>query len=60
MNHDYAHCADFADSCPRKCFRAKLVRDLHNNPNVTGIWISWMHLKGTAECVREDGNHHEG
>lgn len=28
MNHDYSHCAGFSPDCPKKCFRAQLVRDL--------------------------------
>ena len=57
MNHDYAHCADFRESCPMECFRAQLVRDLRANPGVNGIWISYMHFEGTDECVkrRRDG-----
>lgn len=52
MNHDYAHCADFNDDCPKECFRSRLSRDLENVP----IWypVSWMHLKGTEECKKED------
>ena len=52
MNHDYAHCADFKDECPKDCFRAQLVRDLENIP----IWyrVSWMHFKGTEECKKKE------
>lgn len=45
MDHDYAHCADFKDDCPKRCFRAQLVRDLK-----PGDVVSWMHFKGTEEC----------
>lgn len=57
MNHDYAHCLNFREDCPKGCFRAQLVRDLKVNPGVIGIWISWMWFKGTAECMRKDGKH---
>lgn len=52
MNHDYAHCLDFCDDCPKACFRAKLSRDLENIP----IWypVSWMHFKGTEECNKKE------
>ena len=54
MNHDYAHCADFKDDCPKKCFRAELVIDLHRR---TDLWfkpVSWMHFKGTEECKKKE------
>ena len=57
MNHDYAHCLNFREDCPQKCFRAQLVRDLKVNPGVFGIWISWMWFKGAAECMRRDSKH---
>lgn len=47
MNHDYAHCADYTDRCPRKCFRGELVRDLENYKYP----VSWMNLKGSEECL---------
>ena len=57
MNHDYAHCLDFCDDCPKECFRAKLVREMwmYGNlaPYVFNRPISWMHLKGTEECKRK-------
>lgn len=55
MNHDYAHCADFEDDCPKECFRARLARDLENVP--TWYPVSWMHLKGTEECKKEEEKH---
>lgn len=55
MNHDYAHCADFADDCPQECFRAQLVRDLENIPiKPIPYWVSWMHFKGTDDCKRKE------
>lgn len=45
MNHDYAHCSDFTEKCPKSCFRAQLVRDLE-----AGMSVSFMHLKDTSEC----------
>ena len=51
MNHDYAHCLDWKPTCPKKCFRAQLVRDLNRNKiRLHGIPISWVHFKGTDEC----------
>ena len=49
MNHDYAHCADFKETCPMDCFRAHLVRDLKNNPQ---RFTSWIHFRLTddKEC----------
>ena len=58
MNHDYEHCADFKDDCPKKCFRAKLVRDLQRfgklAPYAFNYQISWMHFKGTEECKKKE------
>jgi len=51
MNHDYAHCADYKQSCPQSCFRAQLVKDLKQMPYP--LPVSWMHLEGTDECVKE-------
>lgn len=51
MNHDYAHCADYTDTCPKKCFRGEFVRDLNRRPYP--FPISWMHLEGTEECMKE-------
>ena len=52
MNHDNAHCIDFKDDCPEECYRAQLVRDLEQNyPNMA---VSWMDLKGTEECKRNE------
>ncbi len=52
MNHDYSHCLDFNDSCPKKCFRAELVRDLRSRKDMVGVPVSWMHFKGTDECPK--------
>lgn len=49
MNHDYAHCADYTDDCPKECFRGELVRDLKNMPHP--FPVSWMHLRETDECM---------
>ncbi len=51
MNHDYAHCADYTDRCPKKCFRGALVRDLQRRPYP--LRVSWMHLEETEECMKE-------
>ena len=50
MNHDYAHCRDFKDDCPKGCFRAQLVRDLYERSFSEKIVVSWANLKGTEEC----------
>ena len=52
MNHDYSHCIDYKESCPKECFRAKLVRDLRRRKYMVGVPISWMHFKGTDECLK--------
>ncbi|MBQ3322352.1 MAG: hypothetical protein IJH05_05875 [Firmicutes bacterium] len=51
MNHDYAHCADYEESCPKSCFRGQLVRDLRKSGHYKPV--SWMHLQGTEECEKE-------
>lgn len=48
MNHDYAHCIDFKDDCPKDCFRAQLVRDLEKN--FPTMEVAWMNFKDTFEC----------
>ena len=54
MNHDYAHCLNFRDDCPKECFRAQLMRDLLKRPHLERmIAISWASLKGTEECLRK-------
>lgn len=53
MNHDYAHCMDFEDDCPKECFRAQLARDLAEH----SIWwrgLSYTHFKGTEECKKKE------
>ena len=58
MNHDYAHCADFTEKCPRDCFRAQLERDLKKNrPAYIGMTFSYAMLKGTAECPKKGEAH---
>ena len=54
MNHDYAHCADWKPDCPEQCFRGQLVIDLHKRQDLCGVPMSWAHLKGTDECIKED------
>lgn len=51
MNHDYAHCADFTEKCPKSCFRAQLVRDLKQNAmQYIGVPMSYMFMRGTTMC----------
>ena len=52
MNHDYAHCSDYRDDCPKECFRGELVRDLKANPNAQRF-TTWSHLYGTDLCMKE-------
>lgn len=53
MNHDYAHCIDYKDDCPKECFRAELVRDLKEQKI---RYASWMSFKGTDECKLVENN----
>ena len=50
MTHDYVHCLNFKEDCPKKCFRAQLMRDLMKRPHYEQIATSWATLKGTEEC----------
>lgn len=50
MNHDYAHCLDCTDDCPKDCFRAQLVREALDK-HLT--MVDFAHFKGNepvAEC----------
>lgn len=51
MNHDYAHCADYNEKCPKNCFRGALVRDLVNMPDY--LPITFSNFKGTQYCEME-------
>lgn len=53
MNHDYAHCLDFTDDCPEKCFRAQLIRDMSLRHEIY-IPLTLAHFKGTDECKRKE------
>ena len=53
MNHDYTHCADYEESCPKKCFRARLTEDLKKRKeDLKYLPISWANFKGTDWCKR--------
>lgn len=52
MNHDYEHCADYDNKCPKKCFRGQLVRDLKHYP---WLRVAWMNFKDTEECLLKEG-----
>ena len=53
MNHDYAHCLDFKKTCPKKCFRAKLVRDLQKREEeLKDIPLAWVHFRKTEKCPK--------
>ena len=56
MNHDYAHCLNYRPDCPKKCFRAELVRDLKLNITDVRLPVVWLDFLGTAECKRKDGD----
>lgn len=48
MNHDYAHCLNYTDDCPKDCFRAQLVMDALSKHLAM---VDWAHFKGNeAEC----------
>lgn len=54
MNHDYAHCFEYdSKKCPKKCFRAKLTKELLENIDEVGFLVSWAHFKGTQYCEME-------
>lgn len=53
MNHDYTHCLDEDENCPKTCFRKILNDDLKRGDN-RGYVISWANLKNSKECERED------
>lgn len=55
MNHDYSHCLDYEpDACPKECFRAKLTKELLDDPTVAPMGIaSWMHFISLEECKKE-------
>ena len=56
MNHDNAHCLDFKKNCPKKCFRAQLVREVEEIEELQFIPLTWAHFKGTEECPRGKKN----
>lgn len=51
MNHDYAHCLDQTENCPKNCFRRQLNDDLKRNPQK---YISWMHFRDSGMCQIEE------
>ena len=55
MNHDNAHCLDYTSECPTTCYRARLTKELQDNPSIARF-VSWMHLYGTDYCKRGDNN----
>ena len=59
MNHDYSHCLDYKESCPKKCFRAELVRDLKSRKDMVGVPLSWVHFEGTNYCPKVKRKEHE-
>lgn len=55
MNHDYAHCLDQTDNCPKNCFRRQLNEELKRNPKIVPMGlVSWMHFRGTGMCEEEE------
>ena len=54
MNHDATHCLDFCADCPMRCYRAELEVDLRKRwIEFVGVPLSFSHLYGTEECVRD-------
>lgn len=51
MNHEYAHCMDYTEDCPKECLRGQLVRDLDGVPINR---VRWASFKGTEECKKKD------
>jgi len=52
MNHDYAHCMNFNDHCPKECFRAQLERDLRQRTDMVGVLLTYTNFALTDECLR--------
>lgn len=52
MNHDYTHCADYSNACPKSCFRGQLVEDLKHRLDLLCLTFSYAHLMGTDECPK--------
>ena len=50
MNHDFTHCAEYSNVCPKTCFRAQLTEDLKNRPDLFGLNFSYAYFRGTDEC----------
>lgn len=51
MNHDYAHCLDYTENCPKDCFRAELQRDIEETRSeFIGVPMAYSHLGSTVEC----------
>ena len=60
MNHDYAHCLDQTESCPKNCFRRQLNEDLKTMKDYGMGWISWMHFRKTGMCqIEEEEDEHK-
>lgn len=57
MNHNYAHCIDYRSNCPKRCFRAKLVREYEQYGKLAIYafgFVSWGHFYGTEECMKSE------
>lgn len=55
MNHDYAHCLNYAKDCPESCFRAALTADLERpevRARLIGIPLDYSAFFGTQECPK--------
>ena len=53
MNHDYSHCWDYTEKCPKSCFRAQLQRDLmreETRARLVNVPISYSGFAGTHYC----------
>ena len=51
MNHDYCHCLDYDETCPKQCFRSQLMEDLKGRKDLNGVPLTYSHLKGTSSCL---------
>lgn len=54
MNHDMAHCMNYNQSCPNRCYRATLTKDLENRrAELRNIATAWANFRDTDECPKD-------
>ena len=53
---DYCHCSDWEnDTCPDKCFRARLTKDLREMDPPYEYPVSFANFKSSGYCPLNDG-----